>query len=100
MTVYTYVTLILMTEPCFPSEKAALLKIQHGYHYKLSLSNFDCISAGWSVFLLNQCQMSEYVSVVIRGALFCYYQCTEGSLGHMKALPTVEKLMNQALLRQ
>lgn len=32
------------------------------------------VSAGWSVFLLNKCQMLEYESVVIRGALFCYYQ--------------------------
>lgn len=36
------------------------------------------VSAGWSVFLLNKCQMLEYESVVIRGSLFSYYQCAGG----------------------
>lgn len=76
-----------MTEPSFPNEKAALLEVQHGYHYKLSVFAIDYVSTGWFVFLLNKCQMPKCESVVIRGALFSY-QCTEGCLSQMNVLPT------------
>lgn len=59
-------------------DSSVLLEIQHRDHYTLSLSTIDYASTGWAVLLLNKCQMPECESVVIRGALFSYYQCTEG----------------------
>lgn len=87
-----------MTEPCFPNEKAVALEIQHGYPYKLSRFTTDYVSTGWSRLLLNKCQMPECELVVIRGALFSYYQPTEGWLSQRDALSTSSKVDKPSLV--
>lgn len=95
MTVYICVTLGYVT--AF-NEKAVALEIQHGYPYKLSLFTTDYVSTGWSGLLLNKCQMPECESVVVKGALFSYYQFIGGWLSQMDALPTCSKADEPSLV--